>query len=87
MLKRLAFGGALFAALAGVAFASPAQAETPRPNDSNTAKAHGNVIVCGNSAVGDIIAVVGALAPVSFVKQQPVDCSIRVLQNQGENQG
>ncbi|RBQ16451.1 hypothetical protein DP939_29435 [Spongiactinospora rosea] len=81
MLKKLAIGGMLTAfAVSGVA--APAVAAAPWPGDeTNTAQQSGNVIVCGNSAIGDIIVTLLNLAPVSVATKKPVDCSVRVYQN------
>ncbi|MCG5217194.1 hypothetical protein [Streptosporangium sp. KLBMP 9127] len=83
MLKKLALGGAVIVAAAGLGLATPAQAETPYPRDNNVnvASQNGNVIVCGNSAIGDIVVTLISLAPVTVADRQPVDCSVRSYQN------
>ena len=83
MLKKLALGGAVVATFAGMGFATPAQAETPYPRDNNVnvGSQSGNVIVCGNSAIGDIFVGLLNLAPVTLADRRPVDCSVRSYQN------
>ncbi|MDF5751462.1 hypothetical protein [Spongiactinospora sp. TRM90649] len=80
MLKKLAFSGAVLAAFAGVGLAAPAHA-TVGPDENNVAQQSGNVIVCGNSAIGDITIPLIPLSPVTINSQKPVDCSVRAYQN------
>ncbi|MDF5751463.1 hypothetical protein [Spongiactinospora sp. TRM90649] len=82
MLKKLAIGGTL-AAFAVAGIGAPAMAATPWPQDQdlNTSTQSGNVVVCGNSTIGDIFIGLLTLAPVTVSKKDPVDCSIRVYQN------
>ncbi|GAA5071058.1 hypothetical protein HNP84_009151 [Thermocatellispora tengchongensis] len=83
MLKKFVLGGVAMAAFAGVGLAAPALADAPPPrneNDVNVAEQSGNVIVCGNHAIGDIVVTLLNLAPVTTASRQPVDCSITVHQ-------
>ncbi|GLW05577.1 hypothetical protein Misp01_07070 [Microtetraspora sp. NBRC 13810] len=79
MLKKLALGGVALAAWAGLGL-TPAEAAAPWPG-GNAAAQNGNTIQCGNSAIGDITALLVPLTPVTFAGSKPVDCSIRVYQN------
>ncbi|GAA5071067.1 hypothetical protein HNP84_009149 [Thermocatellispora tengchongensis] len=82
MLKKLVLGGVAAAAFAGFAFAGPAQAAAPwPPRDVDVAEQSGNVIVCGNHAIGDVLVTLIPLAPISIVHRDPVDCSISARQN------
>ena len=82
MLKKLALGGAVVATFAGIGFATPAQAATPYPKDNNVnvSSQSGNVVVCGNKAIGDITIPILNLSPVTSADREPVDCSIRNTQ-------
>ncbi|GLW05579.1 hypothetical protein Misp01_07090 [Microtetraspora sp. NBRC 13810] len=84
MLKKLALGGAVLTAWAGLGLATPAQADAPwpKPGGDNVAAQANNVVVCGNKAIGDISIPLIPLQPVTFNNTQPVDCSIRAYQNQ-----
>ncbi|GLW05578.1 hypothetical protein Misp01_07080 [Microtetraspora sp. NBRC 13810] len=84
MLKKLALGGAVLAAWAGLGLA-PAHAAAPWPwpeGGDNTAAQSNNVIVCGNQTIGDIAVTLLNLAPVTLNNKKPVDCSIRAYQDQ-----
>ncbi|MFD0655816.1 hypothetical protein [Thermocatellispora tengchongensis] len=47
----------------------------------DVAEQSGNVIVCGNHAIGDVLVTLIPLAPISIVHRDPVDCSISARQN------
>ncbi|MFI0417719.1 hypothetical protein DP939_29440 [Spongiactinospora rosea] len=81
MLKKLAFGGAVLAAFAGVGLAAPAHATIGPDDGGNVARQSDNIVVCGNQAIGDIIIPVIPLTPVTIATRKPVDCSIRAYQN------
>jgi hypothetical protein len=82
MLKKLALGGTMIAALAAMVLATPAQAATPYPgNETNAAQQNGNTITCGNSAIGDVAVTLLNLTPVTLAERKPLDCGIRVYQN------
>lgn len=85
MLKKLALGGAAVAAFAGLGIATPALADVPWPNNENEfniSEQSGNTVVCGNKAIGDITVAILNLNPVVSSDKEPVDCSIRVQQDQ-----
>jgi hypothetical protein len=87
MLKKLALGGAVLAAFAGMGLATPAQANSGVPwpsneNKFNVSEQSDNVVVCGNRGIGDILIPVIPLAPVTFADREEVDCSIRAYQDQ-----
>jgi hypothetical protein len=79
MLKKLVFGGAVVASFAGLGLATPAQATVPWPD--NVSNQSGNVIVCGNGVIDNVVVTLLNLAPVTSGNQKTVDCSIRVNQN------
>ncbi|WP_084955787.1 hypothetical protein [Thermoactinospora rubra] len=82
MLKKLAFSGAVIAAFAGAALATPAQADTwPNALEKNVSEASGNIAVCGNRSIGDIIIVLVPVSPVTVADKEPVDCSVKVVQD------
>ncbi|RBQ16450.1 hypothetical protein DP939_29430 [Spongiactinospora rosea] len=82
MLKKLALGGTMIAAFAGVGLAAPAHAATPWPGgETNASQQNGNTITCGNSAIGDVFVNLLNLTPVTLADRKPVDCGIRVTQN------
>lgn len=80
MLKKLALGSAAVAAFAGLGLATPAYAGNE--NEFNISEQSGNVIVCGNKAIGDITVVLLNLNPVVSSDRQPLDCGIRAQQDQ-----
>ncbi|MEU7897181.1 hypothetical protein AB0B45_30495 [Nonomuraea sp. NPDC049152] len=84
MLKKLALSGAVLAAFAGLALATPAQADTwpkSRESDQNVSTVSGNLAVCGNRGIGDISIVAITLNPVTFADREPVDCNVKVDQD------
>ncbi|GAA5071052.1 hypothetical protein HNP84_009152 [Thermocatellispora tengchongensis] len=84
MLKKLVLGGAAVSAFAGLGLVTPALADTPWPgneNNINVSKQSDNVTVCGNKAIGDITVVLLNLNPVTSADREPVDCSIKAVQN------
>ena len=78
MLKKLALGGAVVAAFAGMGFATPAQAATPWPGGDkiNVSQQNDNTVVCGNKTIGDITIPIIPLTPVTLVDREPVNCNI-----------
>ncbi|SDQ84630.1 hypothetical protein [Thermostaphylospora chromogena] len=80
MLKKLVLAG-VAAAFTGMV-AAPAQAAPWNENEFNVSEQSGNVIVCGNSAIGDILIPLIPLQPVTTADRDTVDCGVRVQQDQ-----
>ncbi|WP_084955794.1 hypothetical protein [Thermoactinospora rubra] len=82
MLKKLAFSGAVIAAFAGAALATPALADTwPNELEKNVSEASGNIAVCGNRGLGDILIPLVPLTPVTIADDESVECSVKVVQD------
>ena len=82
MLKKLVLTGIAATAFAGLGVAAPAQAAPWNENEFNVSEQSGNVIVCGNSAIGDILIPLIPLQPVTTADRDTVDCGVRVQQDQ-----
>ncbi len=82
MLKKIVFSGAAAAAIAGLAFVPPAHADK-RPvarKGINVAQQSGNVVVCGNRGIDEVLVLVAPLSPVTPINRDRVDCGTRKVQ-------
>lgn len=86
MLKKLMLGGAAAAAFAGLGVVPPAAADSyPLPKKAtakgvNVAQQNGNVVVCGNRGIDELLVLVAPLSPVTQINRDKTDCSNRKTQ-------
>ncbi|MEV5413854.1 hypothetical protein AB0K60_34125 [Thermopolyspora sp. NPDC052614] len=82
MLKKIVLGGAAAAAFAGLGFVPPAHADKHPVHRKgiNIAQQSGNVVVCGNRGIDEVLVLVAPLTPVTPVNRDRVDCGVRKVQ-------
>ncbi|MEV5413851.1 hypothetical protein AB0K60_34110 [Thermopolyspora sp. NPDC052614] len=80
MLKKFLAVGAV-AGIAGFGLATPAQAGPWPPSHINTSSQNDNVLVCGNSVIGDITLGLITLGPLTNGGNDATDCSFKAVQN------